>query len=83
MKYLLKLHIGCPSTKTPTGEGVGCACECLGVCTHDVFASIGVSFTVVFWRWNEELLLSLMGIESLSLVNIDGQVDSGVVWYWR
>lgn len=46
---------------------------------NDVFAFIGVSFIVVFWRWIEELLLSLMGIESLSLVNIDGQVDSGVL----
>lgn len=82
LKYL-KFHITCPSTKTPTGESIGCACECVGVCTYDVFAFTGVCFTVVFWRWNEELLLLLMMIESVSLVNTDGQMDSGVLWYWR
>lgn len=49
------------------------------VCAHDVFAFTGVCFTIVFWRWNEEFLLSLLVIEPASLVNIDGQVDSGVL----
>lgn len=83
LKYFLKLHITCPSTTTPTGESIGCVCECVGVCTHDVFAFRDVCFTIVFWRWNEQLLLSLMVIESVSLLKTDGQVDSGVLWYWR